>query len=137
MIGLTLLLGLLTFSTPVQTSQPVVGPILVVWDQEPVAGVSVLPSAFTYELEIDGAVPVATAATCTAPTAPATDWTCKTTKPLDLAAGNHTIAVIAKATISGTNYVSAISEPLIVVRMTITIGVPKNVRVEPAPPGGE
>lgn len=110
------------------------GPSLLVWDQPAVGGVPVLPSAFSFTAKVDTATPVPLTATCTAPVAPAVDWLCKAPMP-DMTEGSHTVVVVASAVISDSTR-TAESEPISIIKLTILIQPPKNVRIEAAPPGG-
>lgn len=120
-ILLSLLLVLL-WAVPTQ-AQVVIGKPggLLAWDHK------TDPAAFSYELIVDGGAPTAITASCTAATGL---WTCRAPIPA-LTGGSHTISIVAKMSVSGTEYKSAPSEPLTV--LSVIIEIPTNLRIEQGP----
>lgn len=104
-------------------SQP--NPVFV-WDQPVTEGDTVLPSAYTYIVKLNGN-PITVAVTCTAPTTAGQPWVCKAPLPA-LPVGTHNLTVTGSITIDGTDYSAPSSEPLDVANVLIQIQT--NLRIE-------
>lgn len=85
------------------------------------------PANYSYEMIVDSAAPVTVIASCTAATGL---WTCRTPIPA-LTGGTHTVSIVAKMSVSGTEYKSAPSVPLTV--LSLIIEIPINLRIEQGP----